>query len=120
MRVANREEAAGLVQAHVPLKPTWFQILLSIAAGERHGYAIRQSVELRTEGKVRLWPATLYGTLRQIAEAGLISEQAADTHDARGTRSFELTPGGRAVLDAETRRLAGLVELVRATGALAD
>ena len=116
----TRERAAGpaaAVQAHVPLKPVWLQIMLSIAIGEGHGYSIRKSVEERTDGKIRLWPTTLYGTLRQIAEAGLIEERQGAEHepDARGRREFVLTENGRAVLDAETTRLEQLVTLARAT-----
>ena len=102
------------VQACVPLKPVWFHILLSIATGHGHGYGIRKTVEERTEGKIRLWPTTLYGTLRQIAQAGLIAEQDADEEpDARGKREFVLTAAGSAVLEAETRRLEQLVFLAR-------
>jgi DNA-binding PadR family transcriptional regulator len=48
-------------ESYLPLKPQWFHILLSLAAGEQHGYGIMQDVLERTLGKLRLWPATLYG-----------------------------------------------------------
>ena len=56
-------------QAFLPLKTQWFHIMLSLAGGEQHGYAIMQEVLNRTTGKVRLWPATLYG-FDQAADRG--------------------------------------------------
>jgi DNA-binding PadR family transcriptional regulator len=102
----------------LPLKPNWFQILLCLAAGEQHGYAIMQEVLGRTGGKVRLWPATLYGTLKRLIEADLIEESgerpAPDLDDAR-RRYYCLTPLGRRVLAAECERLEDMVRLIRAT-----
>ena len=103
----------------VPLKPNWFQILLSVVEGERHGYAIMQEVAERTDGKVRLWPATLYGTIRKLEEAQLIEPVQADPGDEDDERRqyYGITPFGREVLDAEVQRLDGLVRLARARGA---
>ena len=56
----------------IPLKTQWFHIMLSLAAGEQHGYGIMQEVLERTGGKVRLWPATLYGSIKRLIEAGLM------------------------------------------------
>ncbi len=53
----------------LPLKPHWFHVLLSLTVEEQHGYGIMQEVLERTGGKVRLWPATLYGTLKRLADA---------------------------------------------------
>ena len=61
-------------ETFLPLKTTWFHILLSLAGADQHGYGIMQEVLDRTGGKVRLWPATLYGSLKQLIEAGLIEE----------------------------------------------
>lgn len=100
----------------LPLKPAWFQILLAVAGGHRHGYAIRQEVESRTEGRVRLWPATLYGALARLTEEGLLQEvegdPKADADDPR-RRYYRLTQLGRAVMEAETRRLESLIRLAR-------
>lgn len=109
---------AAAIQAHVPMKPVWHQILLAVATGQEHGYAIREAVEERTRGAVRLWPATLYGALQRMTEAGLLSERLAPD-DPRGKRLFSLTAAGRAVLEAETSRLAELVELARSESVLA-
>ena len=107
----------------LPLKPTWLHILVAVARGDQHGYAIRQGVEQRTDGRVRLWPATLYGALAQLVKRGLLEELdgedvAAEDDDAR-RRYYGLTPLGRGVLEAETRRLEELVQAAR-TGLAAE
>ncbi len=100
----------------LPLKTHWFHILLSLAGGEQHGYGIMQEVLDRTMGKVRLWPATLYGSIKRLVEAGLIEgsdeRPAAEVDDAR-RRYYRLTPLGRKVLDAECERLQDLVNSIR-------
>ena len=100
----------------LPLKPHWFHLLLSLADQEQHGYGIMQEVLERTGGKVRLWPATLYGTLKRLMEADLIAESSArpraDLDDAR-RRYYRLTNLGRRVLAAESARLEDLVRILR-------
>ncbi len=104
-------------EAFLPLKTNWFHILLSLAAEEQHGYGIMQEVLARSEGKIRLWPATLYGALAKLIEAGLIVESderpAEELDDAR-RRYYKLTPLGRKVLDLESARLEALVNVLRA------
>jgi DNA-binding PadR family transcriptional regulator len=106
----------------VPLKAQWFHIMLSLAGGEQHGYAIMQEVLNRTTGKVRLWPATLYGSIKRLIEAGLIEESderpAPELDDAR-RRYYRLTRLGRRVLDAECDRLQELVRTIRVKQAMA-
>jgi DNA-binding PadR family transcriptional regulator len=101
----------------VPLKPHWFHVLLSLSNQEQHGYGIMQEVLDRTGGKVRLWPATLYGTLKRLMDADLIEESddrpAPDLDDAR-RRYYRLTKLGRRVLNAECERLEDLVRVIRA------
>ena len=103
--------------AFLPLKPHWFYVLLSLSDDGQHGYGIMQEVLARTEGKVRLWPATLYGTLKRLTDAGLIEESgsrpAPDMDDAR-RRYYRLTRLGRRVLETECRRLEELVSVIRA------
>ncbi len=103
-------------EAFLPVKTNWFYILLSLAGEEQHGYGIMQQVLERTGGKVRLWPATLYGSLKRLIEAGLIEESsqrpAAEFDDAR-RRYYRLTRLGRRVLDAESDRLQELVVALR-------
>ena len=108
-------------ESYLPLKPHWFHVLLSLADEEQHGYGIMQEVLERTEGRVRLWPATLYGTLRRLIEEELIEESssrpAAEIDDAR-RRYYRLTKLGRRVLAAESQRLEDLVRVIRAKGGL--
>jgi DNA-binding PadR family transcriptional regulator len=103
--------------AFLPLKPHWFHVLLSLADADQHGYGIMQEVLERTGGKVRLWPATLYGTLKRLMDDDLIEESdlrpAPDQDDAR-RRYYRLTKLGRRVLNAECRRLEDLVLVIRA------
>ena len=104
-------------QTFIPLKIHWFHIMLSLAGGEQHGYGIMQEVLNRTTGKVRLWPATLYGSIKRLIDADLIEESderpAPELDDAR-RRYYRLTALGRRVLDAECERLQELVRTIRA------
>jgi DNA-binding PadR family transcriptional regulator len=108
-------------QAFLPLKTQWFHIMLSLAGGEQHGYGIMQEVLDRTSGKVRLWPATLYGSIKRLIEAELIEESqerpAPELDDAR-RRYYRLTAFGRCVLDAESERLQELVYAIRVKQAM--
>jgi len=105
----------------LPLKPHWFHVMLSLADREQHGYGIMQEVLERTDGKVRLWPATLYGTLKRLIDAELIEESeerpAPELDDAR-RRYYRLTRLGRRVLAAESERLEDLVRVIRAKRAM--
>lgn len=109
-------EAQAQVQALIPLKTQWFHIMLSLAGEEQHGYGIMQEVLQRTTGKVRLWPATLYGSIKRMIEAELIEESderpAPEVDDAR-RRYYRLTLLGRQVLDAECERLQELVRAIQ-------
>ena len=90
--------------------------MLSLAGGEQHGYGIMQEVLTRTTGRVRLWPATLYGSIKRLIEAGLIEESderpAPEQDDAR-RRYYKLTSLGKRVLNAECDRLQELVRAIR-------
>ena len=103
-------------ETFLPLKTNWFHILLSLASEDQHGYGIMQEVLDRTGGKVRLWPATLYGSLKRLIDAGLIEESddrpAREFDDAR-RRYYRLTRLGRRVLDAESERLQDLVRILQ-------
>src|SRR6516164_5823938 len=104
------------IEKFLPLKTQWFHIMLALAGGEQHGYGIMQEVLNRTTGKVRLWPATLYGSIKRLIEAELIEESderpAPEFDDAR-RRYYRLTALGRRVLDAECERLQELVRVIR-------
>jgi DNA-binding PadR family transcriptional regulator len=118
-----KNDEAAAVDRFLPLKPNWFHVLLSLANGEQHGYGIMQEVLERTNGKVRLWPATLYGTLERLLDAGLIAaanrRPPADEDDAR-RRYYRLTALGRRVLAAESIRLEDLVRVIRAKRRIAS
>jgi len=103
-------------QKFLPLKMQWFHILLALAGGEQHGYGIMQEVLERTGGKVHLWPATLYGSIKRLMEADLIAESAErplPAFDDARRRYYKLTALGRSVLDAECARLQELVDAIR-------
>jgi len=112
-----------LPESFLPLKPHWFHVLLSLADQEQHGYGIMQEVLERTGGKVRLWPATLYGTLKRLIDEELIEESderpAAEFDDAR-RRYYQLTSLGRRVLAAESERLEDLVRVIRSKRRMAE
>jgi DNA-binding PadR family transcriptional regulator len=109
-------DASIKVSKFIPLKTQWFHIMVSLASGEQHGYGIMQDVLNRTTGKVRLWPATLYGSIKRLIEADLIEESderpAPELDDAR-RRYYRLTALGKRVLDAECGRLEELVRTIR-------
>src|SRR5512132_4723074 len=111
----------GSADSPCPVRTNWFHVLLSLADQEQHGYGIMQEVLERTGGKVRLWPATLYGTLKRLIDEELIEESderpAPELDDAR-RRYYRLTSLGRRVLVAESRRLEDLVRIIRAKGGL--
>src|SRR5437016_10635645 len=102
-------------ESFLPLKPHWFHVLLSLSGQEQHGYGIMQEVLERTGGKLRLWPATLYGTIKRLIDEGLVEESAdrpaAEFDDAR-RRYYRLTRFGRRVLDAESERLEELARII--------
>lgn len=103
----------------LPLKPKILHILLALTEGPRHGYSIMQEVASRTEGHVRVWPAAMYGTLRELEDLNWIAESdKRPSDDDERRRYFELTPLGKRVLSAEVRRLEAIVDHARASRAL--
>jgi DNA-binding PadR family transcriptional regulator len=108
--------------AFLPLKPVSFHVLLVLGDGPQHGYAIGTAVEELTEGGIRMWPATLYGTIHQLVSQGLLEPAAEDEdagEDAR-RRYYQLTRLGQGVLAAETERLRQLVRRASRTRALRE
>jgi DNA-binding PadR family transcriptional regulator len=97
----------------LPLSAHQFHILLALTDGERHGYGVIQDVEQRTGGDMRLGTGTLYTAIARLVALGLIGESGRE-HDRR--RYYRLLPLGRAVLQAETRRLEALVRHAHARG----
>jgi DNA-binding PadR family transcriptional regulator len=103
-------------QTNEPLTPAVFHILLALADGEKHGYGIMKDVEAQTEGRLRMGPGTLYGSLKRMLAAGLIreSDERADPRlgDER-RRYYLLTARGQSVAAAEGRRLEQAVNVAR-------
>jgi DNA-binding PadR family transcriptional regulator len=106
------------VEAALPLPPATFHILLALMGEERHGYAIIQDVEARTDGELRMSAGTLYRSIARMVEQGLIAEvtKRRTREDDERRRYYRITPFGKAVAQAETRRLTQLVRLARASG----
>jgi len=101
------------IQELLPLPSPFFQILGALAPGEAHGYAIMQDVAAQTDGRLRLSPGTLYGSIKRMLELGLILEVRAK--DAR-RRYYRLTDFGRRVARAEAARLEETLRYARAKG----
>lgn len=104
----------------LPLSPPVFQILITLAGGDQHGYAIMQEVAAHSAGKLRLSPGTLYGSIRRMLEQGLIvelsgRERPAERDDER-RRYYRLTPFGRKVARAEAARLTETLKEARVHG----
>jgi DNA-binding PadR family transcriptional regulator len=79
-----------------------------------HGLAIAREVQALSEGRMRLWPATLYGTLDELVDRGWIAELGEHPADqSEKKRFYQLTRAGRHVLSAETGRLGALVKVAR-------
>jgi DNA-binding PadR family transcriptional regulator len=103
----------------LPLPPATLHILMALAEGDRHGYAILQDVAARTGGQVKLGAGTLYRSIGRMLEQGLIEElreRPAPENDDERRRYYRITPFGTAVARAEARRLQDLVRLARASG----
>jgi DNA-binding PadR family transcriptional regulator len=96
----------------LPLPAATLHILMALASGDRHGYAIIQDVMERTNNRLRLGAGTLYRSLQRMLEQGLIVEVADDER----RRYYRITPYGESVARAEARRLTELVRLARASG----
>lgn len=104
-------------QPYLPLTEPMFHILLSLADGDKHGYAILKDVARRTEGKVEFSTGTLYGIIKRLVSEGMIAKSAfrpAPAEDDDRRRYYRLTPFGRQVAIAEAERLEKIVALARA------
>jgi DNA-binding PadR family transcriptional regulator len=110
---------AAEVRALLPLPPATFHILIALAEGERHGYAIIQEIAARTDGEVKLSAGTLYRSVQRMLEQGLLQEsrrRPAPEEDDERRRYYLLTDFGTEVARAEARRLTQMVKLARASG----
>lgn len=96
-----------------PLSPAVFQVLVALAAGEQHGYALLKEIAEQTDGRIRLSTGTLYGIIDRLLADGLIADRTAG-----GRRLYRLTAVGRRAARAEADRLEALLTRARATPAL--
>jgi DNA-binding PadR family transcriptional regulator len=97
-----------------PLTPAVFHILLALSSAERHGYGIMKQVELDSQGKVKMGPGTLYGSLKRMLDAGLVREsdkRIDPTMDDQRRIYYQITGVGRRALTAELERLRQIVSL---------
>jgi len=104
------------VRVHLPLKSRAFHILLALAEGDRHGYAIKQEVERLTDGVLRMGPGTLYEWIQRLEKGSLIEEspdRPAEQDDHSQRRYYRLTALGEKVLEAEVARLGTVVDFAR-------
>lgn len=111
-----RQDLEG-IDHQLPLTPAAFHVLLALAEGDRHGYAIMQEVQETTGGRVSMGPGTLYGTIKRLLAAGLIEESRERPDpdlDDRRRRYYRLTDIGRRVAAAEATRLEEAVADARA------
>jgi DNA-binding PadR family transcriptional regulator len=101
----------------LPLTPAMFQVLIALADGEKHGYAIIKEVARRTAGEVSLSAGTLYAIVRRFEQEGVIEESASRPDpalDDERRRYFRLTAFGREVAQAEARRMESALRMAQA------
>jgi len=103
------------ILSYLPLSEPTYYILLSLAPGLKHGYAILKDVDEISAGRVRLSTSTLYGAIKRLLELGWIErvEEPLAHPTERERKAYALTPTGRSVLEAETERLSKLVSAAR-------
>jgi len=104
------------LEAQTPLTTAMFNVLLALADGDRHGYAILKEVEEQTGGEVQLSTGTLYGIIKRLLEDGWIVEaqrRPAAANDDQRRRYYRLTDAGREVAVAEALRMEKLLARAR-------
>ena len=98
-----------------PMAPAVFQILIALADQPLHGYGIMLDIAERSDGKVKLSPGTLYGSLKQMLEEDLIEEIAGRSDDDERRRYYRLTRDGREAARQEMARMSALLTHARLT-----
>lgn len=110
--MARRKPDPHDVDSYLPLPASVMHIIVALAGGERHGYAIMRDVEELSGGSVRMGPGTLYGSVKRMIEQGLVEEtdeRPDPALDDERRRYYRLTALGRRVGAAEQARLAALL-----------
>lgn len=111
-----REAEGGRVEAHLPLPPQFYHVLLALGEETRHGYGIIRSFEALTDGRETLLPGSLYATLARMVELGMLEAAPAPRGESSGgpeRRYYRSTSLGRAVARAESARMERLVRIAR-------
>ncbi len=100
------------LQENLPLTESTFYILLSLAPGAKHGYAIMKDVKNLSEGRVSLSTGTLYGAIKRLLDQGWILrvDEPSENGNKRDRKAYLLTQRGRRILEAETARLGKLYQ----------
>ena len=99
-----------------PLKNNHFHILLALSQTDMHGFAVQRDVMEQTDGRLHLWPATLYGSLDELCERGLIQElkdPAERPAESEKRRYYRITEAGRQKVTAEADRMMTLAQMAQ-------
>jgi DNA-binding PadR family transcriptional regulator len=119
MVTAANREVTEEIEAHLPLTPLSFHILLALADGERHGYGILKEIERRTSGRMKTASGALYLAAVRLEDSGLIEvsdRRPASGADDQRRKYYRLTVLGRGVAAAEAARLSDLLGVAFDTG----
>src|SRR5438046_10338486 len=106
-RCCHRSSGGEMPEGQAPLTPAMFNVLLALADGDKHGYAILKEVQEQTSGEVQLSTGTLYGIIKRLLTDGLIAEvrrRPALANDDARRRYYRLTEPGRVLAIAEAER----------------
>ena len=112
----KRNQLSEELQQLLPLTPAVFFVLLSLADGEKHGYAIMQGMATLSGGKFRMGPGTLYTTLQRLLDLALIEEvqgSGAAVERENRRRYYRLAGNGKVLLEEEISRMDSVVRLAR-------
>jgi len=97
-----------------PLAPAAFLILLALASGDKHGYAIMQEARQLSDNSVQIGPATLYTTIQRLLDSDRIREVPGPGKGDSRRRYYRLTAAGKAALNSEIARMEALVRKSKA------
>ena len=114
MRPGQESPLPDDVRRLIPLTPAVFYVMLAVASGPKHGYAIMQETEMLSEGGFRMGPATLYSTIQRLVELDLVTETEGDPAEDSRRRYYELTGTGRRLVEGEVRRMNAVVRRANA------